>query len=74
MALQVRIHPAGAAAERATAALCAGSALSRDPDAELGAPAAHAVVSDGEAALSALVAGAALALDEVDVALTVHRA
>ncbi len=38
MALQVRIHPAGAAAERATAALCAGSALSRDPDAELGAP------------------------------------
>lgn len=72
MSLQVRIQPAGVAAERATAQLCAGTALERDPDAELGYPAARGEFADGEAALDALVAGAALALDEVDVALTVR--
>jgi hypothetical protein len=72
--LDVRIEPRGPMAERGIAKLCASGLATRDPEAELGAPAATASgFTDGERVVSLLVEAAALALDDTDLHLTIHR-
>ncbi|MBJ7472650.1 MAG: hypothetical protein JHD16_15190 [Solirubrobacteraceae bacterium] len=71
--LHVRIEPTGPAAERGVAALCAGGAAERDPEAMLGAPAAVGACADGQAAVDLLVRAATLALDDTDLHITLQR-
>lgn len=71
--LELRVEPSGAIAERAIAVACSTGALARDHDAPLGRPAAAGTCASGEEALAHLVRSAALALDETDLHLTVHR-
>lgn len=71
--LDVRIEPRGPAAERGVARLNAAGSARRDPNALLGEPAATAECVDGEAAVALLVEAAALALDDTDLHITLHR-
>lgn len=71
--LEVRIEPRGPAAERGVAQLCASGSAARDPEAMLGAPAATAHTADGETTVALLVQAAALALDDTDLHITIHR-
>lgn len=71
--MEIRIEPSGLAAERAVAQLCAGGDVSRDPDATLGTPAAVGACVDGATAVELLVRAATLALDEIDLHITLQR-
>ncbi|MEH3055022.1 MAG: hypothetical protein PGN13_13645 [Patulibacter minatonensis] len=73
MTIDVRIEPTGPVAERAVAFACATGELHRDPEAQLGQPAAQGTFQSGEEVLAHLVRAAALALDETDLHLTVRR-
>ena len=71
--LEVRIEPRGPAAERGVARLSGTGAAQRDPQAQLGAPAATAQCADGASAVDLLVEAAALALDDTDLHITLRR-